>query len=67
MDDKQPAAARVAAIRSLPYAGLAAVEGPLTELLAPRQPAAVQAAAIESLARFDDPRVPAIVIRAGHS
>ena len=63
IDEQKPAAARTAAIRSLRFAGLAEVEGSLTELLAPRQPPAVQAAAIETLARFDDPRVPAILLR----
>jgi putative heme-binding domain-containing protein len=62
-DDTRPTEARLAAIRALPFAGLADVERPLAELMAPRQPAAVQAAAIEALARFDDPRVPAILLR----
>ena len=53
-----PLAARTAAVRSLRFAGLPEVEGPLAELLAPRQPPDVQAEAIETLARFDDPRVP---------
>jgi putative heme-binding domain-containing protein len=62
-DEGKPVAARTAAVRTLRFAGLPEVEGPLTDLLAPRQPAAVQAAAVETLARFDDPRVPAILLR----
>ncbi len=53
-----------AAVRALRFAALPEVEGPLAELLAPRQPADVQAAAIETLARFDDPRVPSRLLGA---
>ncbi len=38
-DEGRPVAARTAAVRALRFAGLAEVEGPLAELLAPRQPA----------------------------
>ena len=65
-DDKKPAAARAAAIRSLRFASLSDMQGLLTALLAPRQPPAVQAEAIETLARFDDMRVPVILLRGWH-
>jgi putative membrane-bound dehydrogenase-like protein len=61
--DDKPLAARTAAVRALRFAELPDVEGPLTELLAPRQPAAVQAEAVSTLARFDGARVPAILLR----
>ena len=54
---------RAAAVRSLRFAALPDVQALLSELLAPRQPPAVQTAAIETLARFDDARVPAILLR----
>ncbi len=63
MDDTRSINARTAAVRTLRFAGLPEVEEPLNDLLAPRQPAAVQAEAVETLARFDDPRVPEILIR----
>jgi putative membrane-bound dehydrogenase-like protein len=62
MDDQKPVAARIAAIRALRFAGLPEVEGPLAELLAPRHPSAVQSEAIATLARFDDPRVPKVLL-----
>jgi putative membrane-bound dehydrogenase-like protein len=64
MDEGQTIAARAAAVRALRFARLSEVEGPLTDLLAPQNPVAVQAEAIETLARFDDARVPAILIGA---
>jgi putative membrane-bound dehydrogenase-like protein len=63
MDGDASIAARTAAVHSLQFAGLPDVEGALTELLAPRHPASVQAEAIETLARFNDARVPAIFLR----
>jgi putative heme-binding domain-containing protein len=63
MDENKPVASRTAAIRALRFAGLLEVEGPLTELLAPRQPSEVQAEAVSTLARFDDPRVPKVLLR----
>ena len=48
------------------FASLSDTQGLLTGLLAPRQPPAVQAEAVETLARFDDVRVPAILIRGWH-
>lgn len=64
MDERKPIGSRTAAIRALRFAGLPEVEGPLAELLAPRQPSAVQSEAVATLARFDGPRVPAILIGA---
>jgi putative heme-binding domain-containing protein len=64
VDESKPISARTAAIRALRFAALTDVEGPLTDLLAPRQPAALQVEAVETLARFDGPRVPAALLRA---
>ncbi len=63
VDDRKAAATRVAAIRSLGFAPLSDTKGLLTALLAPRQPLAVQAEAVETLARSSDPGVPAILIQ----
>jgi putative heme-binding domain-containing protein len=63
-DETKPAASRAAAVRSLRFASFAAVQGILTESLAPRQPPAVQTAVVETLARFDDPRVAPTLLRA---
>lgn len=63
-DETQPTASRIAAIRAMRFAGLSEVEGPLADLLAPRQPLAVQSEAVATLARFDDTRVPAILLGA---
>ena len=54
MDDKKPASARAVAVRSLRFATFDDVHELLAELLASRQPAEVQTAAIETLASFDD-------------
>jgi putative membrane-bound dehydrogenase-like protein len=62
-DDRKPVAARTIAIRALRFASLSDAQGLLTGLLAARQPMAVQAEAIETLARFDDAAVPEILIR----
>lgn len=64
MNEDGSIAARVAAVRILRFAGLAEAEGPLTELLSPRHPAEVQTEAVGTLAGFDDPRVPAILLHA---
>jgi putative heme-binding domain-containing protein len=64
VDEQQSAAARAAAVGSLRFAPLTDVRAILTDLLAPRHPLAVQAAAIETLSRFDDGQVPAILLRA---
>src|SRR5262249_17070588 len=63
-DEQRPADARAEALRSLRFAALGDVQALLTGLLAPRQPPAVQAAAIETLTRFDDAGVPAILLGA---
>jgi putative heme-binding domain-containing protein len=63
-DERRSAAARAAAIGSLRFAALTDVQTVLTDLLAPQHPLTVQAAAIETLARFDDARVPAILLGA---
>ena len=62
-DEKKPAAARADSVRSLRFALLPDVQVLLSELLAPRQPPAVQTEAVETLARFDDLRVPTILLR----
>jgi putative heme-binding domain-containing protein len=54
VDGGKPAAARAAAVRSLRFAAYQEVQALLSELLGARQPPAVQAAAIETLARFPD-------------
>ena len=64
LNDAAPMAARVAAIRSLRLAELGEVESALVDLLEPRRPYAVQAEAVATLARFDDPRIPTIVLSA---
>jgi putative heme-binding domain-containing protein len=63
LDVKKPAAPRISAIRSLRLAAFPDVQAILTDLLAPRQPLVVQTAAVETLARFDDSRVPATLLR----
>jgi putative membrane-bound dehydrogenase-like protein len=63
-DEKQPAGERAAAARTLSLADFGEVQGLLGDLLTFRQPEAVQRAALESLARFDQPKVPAIVLAA---
>jgi putative membrane-bound dehydrogenase-like protein len=63
-DAKQPAAERAAAARTLSLAKFEQVQNLLGNLLSFRQPEAVQRAALESLARFDQPKVPALVLAA---
>src|SRR5262249_45094892 len=63
-DEKKPFEKRVAAVRLLALASFADVSGLLTELLASRQPPDVQAAAIETLARFGDTSVVDILLGA---
>jgi putative heme-binding domain-containing protein len=63
-DEKRPPTTRVAAIRALRFAPFAEVQAVLTDLLAPQQQLAVQSEAIATLARFDDDRVPTILLRA---
>lgn len=64
LNDDGAIAAQVAAVRTLRFAGLAEAEGSLTELLSPRHPAEVQVEAVGTLAGFDDPRIPPILLRA---
>jgi putative membrane-bound dehydrogenase-like protein len=63
-DAKRPVAERVAAIRTLGLATYADVKDLSPELLNFRQPQPVQAAAVETLARFDQPAVPALLLDA---
>jgi putative membrane-bound dehydrogenase-like protein len=56
--------ARVEAARALRFAPFDEVRPLLADLLASRQPPEVQAAAVETLARSDDDRVPAILLDA---
>src|SRR5262249_19531283 len=58
VDDKQAPAARAGAVRTLGLAPFAEVRGLMAENLRLRQPQPVQRAALETLARFDDPAVP---------
>ncbi len=64
VDDKNTAAARAVAVRSLRFAGFDDVHELLLESLASRQPAELQTAAIETLASFDDARVASILLKA---
>jgi putative membrane-bound dehydrogenase-like protein len=63
-DNKKSAAARAAAVRSLSLATFAEVQVLLAELLASRQPPDVQTAAVETLARFENPEAAALLLRA---
>jgi putative membrane-bound dehydrogenase-like protein len=63
-DGKRSVAARVAAVRTLGLAAFADVQGLFGDLLQLRQPQPVQAAALETLARFDRPEAAALVIKA---
>jgi putative heme-binding domain-containing protein len=63
-DITKPARARAAAIRSLRLSDFDDVHELLAQLLASRQPADVQTAAIETLASFDDPRVSRLLLSA---
>jgi putative membrane-bound dehydrogenase-like protein len=63
-DEKRSAADRAAAARTLTLADFDEVRGILGDMLTFRQPEVVQRAALESLARFDRPQVPALVLEA---
>lgn len=63
-DPKRNAKERAGAIRSLALDTFAEVRDLFVELLKLRQPQPVQAAALETLARFDQPGVPALVLEA---
>jgi putative membrane-bound dehydrogenase-like protein len=63
-DEKRPIADRVAAIRMLSLAPFAAQQELFQALLRSRQPQPVQAAALETVARFDQPGVAAMLLEA---
>jgi putative membrane-bound dehydrogenase-like protein len=63
-DGKLPVADRVAAVRTLGLASFADNRELFRNLLQVRQPQAVQAAAVETLARFDQPGAPALMLEA---
>jgi putative membrane-bound dehydrogenase-like protein len=63
-DEKRAVVDRVAAIRTLGLAPFADIKQFSPRLLNVRQPQPVQAAAVETLARFDDPAVPALLFEA---
>jgi putative heme-binding domain-containing protein len=63
-DEKRDPAERAAAIRTLGLAAFAEVRPLFAAVLSPRQPQPVQVAALETLARFDDPAVPALLLQA---
>ncbi|MGE0758098.1 MAG: c-type cytochrome, partial [Pirellulaceae bacterium] len=61
-DDGAKPAARAAAIRSLSAADFTEVQPLFADLLQSRQPQPVQAAALETLARFDSADVPQMIV-----
>jgi putative membrane-bound dehydrogenase-like protein len=63
-DEKRAVADRVAAIRTLSLATFFPYQGLFRDLLKARQPQPVQAAAVETLARFDEPGVSAMLLEA---
>jgi putative membrane-bound dehydrogenase-like protein len=63
-DAKQPAQARAAAVRLLRFAPFEGVQSILAQSLAAQEPPAVQAASIETLARFDDARAASMLLEA---
>jgi putative membrane-bound dehydrogenase-like protein len=63
-DEKRTTADRIAAIRTLSLAPIAAQQQVFRDLLKARQPQSVQAAALEALAGSDEPAIPALVIEA---
>src|SRR5207302_3659427 len=63
-DEKRIVAERVAAVRTLGLAPFADNRELLRQLLTIRQPQPVQAATVETLARFDQPGVPALLLEA---
>jgi putative heme-binding domain-containing protein len=63
-DEKRSVADRVAAIRTLSLAPFVDVKDLAARLLNFRQPQPLQAAAVETLARFDEPAVPALLFEA---
>jgi putative membrane-bound dehydrogenase-like protein len=63
-DEKSPVADRVAAVRMLRLVAFPEVNNLIPQLLNVRQPQPVQAAVLESLARFDQPAVPGLLLDA---
>jgi putative membrane-bound dehydrogenase-like protein len=63
-DEKQGVTERVAAIRTLSLESFAEVKPLFGELLQLRQPQPIQSAALETLARFNQPEVPALILTA---
>jgi putative heme-binding domain-containing protein len=63
-DEKRPVADRVAAIHLFRLVAFADIKDLSAQLLNFRQPALVQAAVVEMLARFDEPAVPALLLEA---
>jgi putative heme-binding domain-containing protein len=63
-DEKCPVAARVAAIHMLRLVAFADVKEQVPRLLNVHQPQQVQAAVLETLTRFDQPAVPALLLEA---
>ena len=61
LDEKQKPAERAAAVRTLGLETFAEVRALFPQLLQLRQPQPVQTAALETLARFDDGAVPALL------
>ncbi len=61
-DEKQKIAARADAVRTLGLSSFADLEGLFAELLDLRQPQPVQAAVLETLAGFNDPRVAPLLL-----
>jgi putative heme-binding domain-containing protein len=64
VDEKRPVADRVAAIRMLRLVRFTDVKDRAPQLLDVRQPHQVQAAALGTLARFNQPAVPALLLEA---
>ncbi len=64
LDETKTPAARSPAIHLLRFSRFSNVHAILGTLLVSRQPVQVQTAAIETLATFDDPGVPAILLKA---
>jgi putative membrane-bound dehydrogenase-like protein len=60
-DDKKEPAERAVAVRTLAAAKFADIEELFSNLLASKQPQPVQAAALETLARFDSPQIPKLI------
>jgi putative membrane-bound dehydrogenase-like protein len=66
-DEKKSPAERASAVRTLATGSLAELKALFAELLQSRQPQPVQAAALETLARFDSPEIPPLILQAWSS